>query len=59
MNYKVIWDRGAFRKLVLLWRASGEPARAIQAFDRIEQLLSVDAELQGESRARKKTNAGF
>lgn len=51
MKYQVDWEPAAFRNLVKVWVASGEPESAIRAFDAIEATLSRDAELQGESRS--------
>jgi hypothetical protein len=50
LNYRVIWDQTAFRRLVHEWTAAGKPESAFHAFDAIEELLSTDAEVQGESR---------
>lgn len=50
MKYRVLWDDDAFHNLRRAWIAANEPEAGIRAFDAIEQALSVDAHLQGESR---------
>jgi hypothetical protein len=50
VNYRVSWDPDAFRALLRAWNAANQPEAGLSAFDRIEQILSVDAEQQGESR---------
>ena len=50
MNYRVQWDAHAFRKLRQIWVRANEPQSALQAFDLIEQQLSIDADEKGESR---------
>jgi hypothetical protein len=50
VNYRVSWDPDAFARLRREWKQADEPAAGIRAFDAIEQILSDDAHLQGESR---------
>ncbi|MDX1945667.1 MAG: hypothetical protein SFU86_09665 [Pirellulaceae bacterium] len=50
MKYRVIWDPDAFHDLLRHWTAAGKPESAIAAFDQIENILSIDAHDQGESR---------
>ena len=50
MRYRVSWDPDAFRGLRRAWVAANEPESGIRAFDAIEQILIVDAHMQGESR---------
>ena len=50
MKYRVFWDPDAFRGLRRAWIAAKQPEAGIRAFDVIEQTLSLDAHLQGESR---------
>jgi hypothetical protein len=50
VKYRVSWDPDAFRRLVREWVAANEPDSGIRAFDTIEDLLSTDADSQGEPR---------
>jgi hypothetical protein len=50
VKYRVAWDPDAFRSLRRAWIAANQPDAGIRAFDEIEQILSEDAHLQGESR---------
>jgi hypothetical protein len=52
VNYRVIWDDRAFRRLVKEWTAAGRPQSGIDAFDAIEEMLRTDAQEKGESRDR-------
>jgi len=52
MRYRVTWDPDAFRALVGIWTAAGNPAEATESFDQIESILSRDADQQGESRTQ-------
>jgi hypothetical protein len=52
VKYRVIWDQNAFRRLVKEWTSAGKPDSGIRAFDAVEELLSMDAQYQGESRDR-------
>jgi hypothetical protein len=50
VKYRVSWDPSAFRRLLREWTAAGKPQSGIRAYDAVEELLSTDAELTGESR---------
>ena len=50
MKYRVSWDPSAFRRVLREWAAAGKPQSGTRAFDAIEELPSMDAHLQGESR---------
>ena len=51
MNYEVVWDVVAYRKLEQIWDAAEDLGPAVDAFDEIERrLASDDPDNQGESR---------
>ena len=52
MNYDVVWDVQAFRKLEQIWDQADDLGPAVDAFDEIERRLADDPEHQGESRPR-------
>jgi hypothetical protein len=54
LRYRVTWSPDAFRRLIQEWTAAAKPDAGIQAFEAIEQLLSNEPELQGESRGNQR-----
>jgi hypothetical protein len=49
-----VWDPEAFKRLRRVWMAAKEPDAALQAFDRLEAILSTDADQQEESRDQQR-----
>lgn len=50
MNYLVNWTRPALRQFLDLWTSATDPDAVDAAATRIDQVLSTDADRQGESR---------
>lgn len=51
MNFQVVWDVAAYRRLERIWTDVSDVRPYLNAFDEIEAMLSVDAATRGESRA--------
>lgn len=51
MNFTVTWTRRALREFLDLWTSATDPDAVDAAAVRIDQMLSADADQQGESRA--------
>lgn len=52
MNFEVVWDIVAYRKLEQIWDAAADLGPAVNAFDEIERRLADNPQSQGESRPR-------
>ena len=52
MNYDIVWDVAAYRKLQRIWDEAMPIGPAVDAFDEIERQLSESPEQAGESRPR-------
>lgn len=51
MNYTVLWEPGAERRLAELWNAGPDRGAIAAAADQIDTLLARDPTAQGESRS--------
>jgi hypothetical protein len=52
MRYRIAWDTEAYRALERIWDAFEDPSPIARAVDAIHEMLSEDADQQGESRSR-------
>lgn len=51
MNYKVTWSESALQQYLALWTSATDPDTVDAAANRIDSILLVDAEQQGEGRS--------
>jgi hypothetical protein len=51
MNYDIVWDVKAYRKLEQIWDKATPIGPAVDAFDEIERRLRLNPATEGESRA--------
>jgi hypothetical protein len=52
MNYDIVWDIKAYRKLEQIWDEATPIGPAVDAFDEIERRLRLTPTEEGESRAQ-------